>query len=59
MTDKKRGRQVGWRKEEGTRKQRQLRAYDDEWEMIQAFARLIKYGDKAAAQKFLAQYTSN
>ena len=47
------GRQVGWRKPEGVRKQRQLRAYEDEWLMIHQFAKIIKYGDKAAAQKFL------
>ena len=35
------------------RKQRQMRATTDEWEMIQRFAKLVKYGDKAACQKFL------
>ena len=35
------------------RKQRQLRAKADEWEMIQRFAKLVKYGDKAACKKFL------
>ena len=27
------GKPLGWRKPEGTRKQRQLRAYDDEWDL--------------------------
>lgn len=35
------------------RKQRQLRAANDEWELIQRFAKLVKYGDKAACAKFL------
>ena len=30
------------------RKQRQLRAATDEWELIQRFAKLVKYGDKDA-----------
>ena len=51
---RKGGMPLGWKKPEGTRAQRQLRAYEDEWEMIQRFARIIKYGDKAAAAKFLA-----
>ncbi|MBQ4494355.1 MAG: hypothetical protein II968_01165 [Selenomonadaceae bacterium] len=35
------------------RKQCALRATRAEWLMIQRFAKIIKYGDKAAAQKFL------
>lgn len=35
------------------RKMRGLRATDKEWEMLQRFERIIKYGDKDAAQKFL------
>ena len=35
------------------RKQRQLRAATDEWELIQRFAKLVKYGDKDACKKFL------
>ena len=34
------------------RKQRSLRAFDDEWEMIKEFARIMKK-DKASAQRFL------
>ena len=47
------GRPVGWRKVEGTREQKQMRAYPDEWELIQRFAKLVKYGDKVACKKFL------
>lgn len=47
------GRPDGWRKPEGTRQQKQMRAYPEEWELIQRFAKLVKYGDKAACQKFL------
>ena len=47
------GRPLGWRKPEGTRTQKQMRAYPDEWELIQRFAKLVKYGDKAACTKFL------
>ena len=49
------GRPAGWRKSEGTRAQKQMRAYPDEWELIQRFARLVKYGDKQACQLFLEQ----
>ncbi|MBD3879917.1 MAG: hypothetical protein SR1Q5_09630 [Quinella sp. 1Q5] len=47
------GKPLGWRKPEGTREQKQMRAYPDEWELIQRFAKLVKYGDKAACKKFL------
>ena len=49
---------LGYRKPEGTRKQRQLRAYDDEWALIQAFDKIIKYGDKQAAADFVRQAKS-
>lgn len=42
------------KKEEGIRKQHQIRAYDDEWAMIQMFAKLVKYGKKENCKKFLA-----
>lgn len=32
----------GWRKPEGTRKQRQVRAYDDEWEIIREFIKVMR-----------------
>jgi len=50
------GKPLGWRKPEGIRKQRQLRAYDDEWRAIQQFAKLFKHGDRAACEKFLAEH---
>ena len=40
------GRPVGWRKPEGVRQQHQIRAYPDEWELIQKFCRIVKHGDK-------------
>lgn len=46
----------GWRKEGGVRKQRQLRAYDEEWALIQRFEKIVKYGDKQAAIEFLDQH---
>lgn len=49
------GRPKGTFKAEGTRKQRQLRAYDDEWELIKRFDKLIKHGDREACEKFLAE----
>lgn len=47
--------QTGRPKKEVTRKQRQLRAYDDEWEYIQRFAKFIKYGNREACIKALEQ----
>lgn len=47
------GRKAGWYKPEGVRPQKQMRAYPEEWELIQRFAKLIKYGDKAACIEFL------
>ena len=44
----KRENQTGRPKKEITRKQRQLRAYEDEWELLKRFDKLIKHGDKAA-----------
>lgn len=41
------------KKEEGVRKQHQLRAYDDEWILIRAFAKLVKHGEKEACTEFL------
>lgn len=47
------GKPLGWRKPEGVRPQHQMRAYPEEWELIQRFAKLVKYGDKEACIKFL------
>ncbi len=47
------GRKVGWRKgfsEE--RKQRQVRAHEDEWELIKEFVQIVKK-DKERAQRIL------
>ena len=53
MTDKKQwggrrpnqtGRPKGTIKPEGVRSQHQLRAYDEEWDLIRRFARLVKHG---------------
>ena len=49
-----RGRQVGWRKVEGVRKQRQLRAYDDEWAAINRFAHELKKGDRNKCLEFIS-----
>ena len=43
------------KKEEGVRKQHQLRAYDDEWELIQAFAKMVKHGNKESCIEFIKQ----
>lgn len=37
----------------GVRPQRQMRAYDDEWQLIQQFAKIVKYGDKDACKNFI------
>lgn len=48
------GRPVGWRKENSNRRKcHSLNAHDEEWELINKFARLVKYGDKQKAIKFL------
>lgn len=36
------GKPKGWRKPEGTRAQRQVRAYDDEWAVIRNFVKLMR-----------------
>ena len=38
------------------RKQRQLRSSDEEWELIRAFDKILKYGDKHAAINFINQH---
>jgi len=49
------GRPKGSVKPEGARKQRQLRAYDDEWELLKKFDKLIKRGQKEACENFIAE----
>mgnify|MGYP007070093316 CR=1 FL=1 len=38
------------------RKQRQLRSSDEEWELLKAFDKILKYGDKQAARSFINQH---
>ena len=44
------GRPKGTTKPEGVRKQRQLRAYDDEWEIIKEFSRILKHDPERAVR---------
>lgn len=50
-----RGRPTGWRKEEGIRTIRTMKAYNDEWEIIRRFAKIVKHGDKNKCIKHLEQ----
>ena len=50
------GRPAGWRKPEGVREQHQIRAYPEEWALIQKFCRLVKHGKKDDCEKFLTQF---
>ena len=50
------GRPIGWRKENpNPRPQRQLRAYDDEWDIINRFAKLVKSGNKSVCMATIEQ----
>ena len=54
------GRPVGWRKAKSEmRPQRQLRAHDDEWQLIKDFAAIVKKGDKQAAKDFVDNYKAH
>lgn len=44
------------KKPEGQRKQHQLRAYDDEWELIRLFSQKVKRGGVEKARKFMEEY---
>lgn len=46
------GRPRGTTKPEGQRKQHQVRAYEDEWQMIKAFAEIVKK-DRARADRMM------
>lgn len=46
------GRPKGTVKAEGQRKQHQLRAYDDEWELVRRFNKIVRT-NKEECQKFL------
>lgn len=51
------GRKVGWRKENSLQRPRRgLVAFDDEWDLINAFAKIVKHGDKDKCKKFLEQF---
>ena len=58
MSGKNSNGRLGWRKPEGTREQHQVRAYPDEWEIIQAFSRIVKRGDKQAAAEFVKAHST-
>lgn len=51
------GRRVGWRKENPCqRKSHSVAAFDDEWELINRFAKLVKYGcGKDLCEKYLTE----
>jgi len=52
----KRGRPVGWRKETTERRpMKNMRAWNDEWEIIKRFAKLVKHGDKTACEQALIE----
>ena len=36
------GKPLGWRKPEGVRPQHQVRAYDDEWQLVKNFVKLMR-----------------
>ena len=51
------GRPVGWRKEKSEmRPQRQLRAHDEEWQLIKKFAELVKRGEIEKCKKFISAF---
>lgn len=37
------------------RKTRTVAAFDDEWDLINRFANIVKYGDKEKCEKFLSK----
>jgi len=41
------------------RKQHQLRCSESEWELLRAFDKILKYGDKDAAKKFVDNFKVN
>ena len=44
---------AGRPKVEELRKQRQLRATEEEWLLLQRFEKILKYGDKDACKQFI------
>lgn len=50
------GRPVGWRKANPCqRKPHTVAAFDEEWALINRFAKLVKYGDKELSEKYLVK----
>lgn len=47
---------TGYKKPEGVREQHQVRAYPAEWQLIKAFADIVKKGNKSAAIDFINQH---
>lgn len=48
------GRPVGWRKENPNQRQhRQLRAFDDEWQVIKDFVKILRSKGVAETKKIL------
>ena len=55
-----RGRPVGWRKEEPNQRQhRQLRAFDDEWEVIKDFMQIVRAVGVERARRILNEIKIN
>ncbi|MBR2214514.1 MAG: hypothetical protein IJ849_02000 [Selenomonadaceae bacterium] len=57
MIDKRGGARpgAGRPKLEVTRGFHQMRAFPDEWEIVKRFANILKHGDRAACEAFLAK----
>ena len=54
------GRKAGWRKGYSERRgHRSLAAFDDEWDLINRFAKLVKYGDKEKCKAALEKLERN
>ncbi len=50
------GRKTGWRKKDSQqRPQCQMRAWPEEWELVKAFAKHVKHGNRKACEEFLAR----
>ena len=49
---------AGRPRKEAVRGQHQIRAYPDEWGIIQRLARIVKHGDRKACEEFLARMES-
>lgn len=53
------GRKTGWRKEISERRPTHgITAFDDEWELIRRFIKLVKGGDKEKIRQILEQLES-